>query len=174
MTSSALLVIDVQLNMFDPASPVGSADLLLLRISGLLEFARAAGVPVFFVRNCGEPGDPDQRGLPGWELHPVLQPAGAEPILDKTTSDTFASTSLDDELKARGITHLVIAGLQSEYCIKQTTLGALTRGYQVTLVSDGHSTYPGGGQSALEKSAAINAEFQGRITLAKAADIRFE
>jgi nicotinamidase-related amidase len=173
MTSSAFILIDAQVNMFDPSNPVGSAVPLLARLVNLAERSRAANVPIVFVRNCGKAGDPDERGKPGWELHPSLRPEAGDLVLDKTASDTFASTSLGDELKSRGITHLVIAGLQSEYCVRATTLGALARNFEVTLVTDGHSTYDGSGRSALQKSAAINKEFEGRVKLTNAADVRF-
>jgi nicotinamidase-related amidase len=173
MTSSALLLIDAQVNMFNPASPVGSADLLLARLIALVKNARAAHILIVFVRNGGGPGEPDERGTPGWELHPALGPMAGELVLDKTTSDTFESTPLHDELKARRIGRLVVTGLQSEYCVTKTTVGALARGYEVTLVKDGHSTYDDRGRSALEISAAVNAELEGRVQLASTADIRF-
>lgn len=173
MTASALLLIDTQVNMFDPASPVASAEPLLARLSSLVQRARAAHLPIILVRNCGQPGDPDQQSSPGWELHPSLRPKEGDVVLDKTTQDTFASTALGDLLKARGIGHLIIAGLQSEYCVRETTLGALARHLTVTLVSDGHSTYDGTKSTALQTSAAVNAEFAGRVTLAAADSLRF-
>ncbi len=173
MTASALLLIDTQVNMFDPASPVAAAESLLPRLVALVRRARAAHLPIILVRNCGQPGDPDQRGTPGWELHPSLRPAEGDIVLDKTTQDTFASTALGDVLTARGISHLIIAGLQSEYCIRETTRGALARHFTVTLVSDGHSTYDGKEGTALQTSAAVNAEFAGRVTLAESDSLRF-
>jgi nicotinamidase-related amidase len=171
--ATALILIDAQVNMFDPSFPVSSAELLLARLVTLVARSRAAHVPIVFVRNCGRTGDPDERETPGWNLHPSFQPAGDDLVLDKTTGDTFASTSLDDELKIRGLTRLVIAGLQSEYCIRETVLGALARGFEVTLVTDGHSTYDGGGHSALQKSDAVNAEFKGRVKLTSTRDVHF-
>ncbi|MFG6475031.1 isochorismatase family protein [Microbacterium sp. P06] len=38
------------------------------------------------------------------------------------------------------MTHLVVAGAQSDYCIRTTTQAAAARGYDVTLVSDAHTT----------------------------------
>ena len=172
-SANALLLIDLQANMFDPKNPVRSGDALLERVTGLLARARAAGTLVVFVRNCGGPGDPDVRGTSGWELQPRLRPARGELVLDKTTSDTFESTPLGDELTARGIKGVVIAGLQSEYCIRATTLGALSRNLEVTLVANGHSTFDGGGRTAPEISAAVNAELAGRARLANAEEVRF-
>jgi nicotinamidase-related amidase len=173
MTSSALLVIDAQINMFAATNPVWSADQLLGRLVTLVERARAASVPIILVRNCGTEGEPDERGTPGWELHPALQPKNGELLLDKTTNDTFESTALDKNLKDRGIRHLIIIGLQSEYCIAKTTSGALARDYEVTLVTDGHSTYADASQSAFDKSVAVNAQFAGRVKLATTAEVRF-
>ena len=70
----ALLVIDVQVNQLDPAHPVAGGEVLLRRLRGLIARARDAQVPVVFVRHCGGPGDPDVRGMGGWQLHPTLQP----------------------------------------------------------------------------------------------------
>ena len=171
--ATALVIIDAQVNMFDPAHPVSAAGELLERLSGLLARARAARAPIVFVRNCGGPSDPDQRGTPGWELQPPLQPADGDLVLDKITCDTFASTPLGDELAARGVTAVVIAGLQSEYCIRETTAGALARNLDVTLVSNGHSTYGSGNRTASEISAAVNAELAGRARLVKSEEVRF-
>lgn len=169
----AFLLIDVQVNQFDPAYPVADGERLLERVGNLLGRARAAEVPVILVRNCGGEQDPDVKGTPGWELHPAIIPAEGETIFDKTTCDTFASTTIGDELARLGVRRLVIAGLQSDYCIRETTLGALERGYAVTLVSDAHSTVDGGGKTASEKSAAVNAELGGRARLVRADEVRF-
>jgi nicotinamidase-related amidase len=171
--NTALLVIDVQVNMFDPSHAVASADGLLAHVRSLVSRARTAGAPVVFVRNCGGPQDPDVKGTPGWELHPALQPAGGELVLDKTTCDTFASTPLGEELDARGVRRVVIAGLQSDYCIRETTLGALARGLEVTLVADAHSTYDNRQRSAAQITAAVNTEFAGRAVLTPAEGVGF-
>lgn len=169
---TALLLIDVQKNMLSPGNPVHDAAGLLDRLTALRERARAAGVPVVYVRNCGGAGDPDVPGTDGWQLHDRLSPDGTEPVFDKTTCDTFASTTLGAELTARGVTHIVVTGLQSDWCVRETTLGALERGWTVTLVSDGHATYDGRERTAAEISAAVNAEFAERVRLVAAADVR--
>jgi aminoglycoside 6'-N-acetyltransferase len=168
----ALILIDVQVNMFEPV-PVWSAETVVANLSLLLERARAANVFTLFVRNCGRAGDPDVPGMQGWELHPAFRPSSDELVLDKTTCDTFASTGLEHELKARQITQLVLAGFQSEFCITETAAGALARGYKVTLVMDGHSTYDGKFETAPQKVAKVNADFAGRAALGLAREIHF-
>jgi nicotinamidase-related amidase len=169
----ALLLIDLQKNMLDPGHAVVGSEPLIRRLQGLLDRARAARAPVVLVRNCGGDGDPDVKGTPGWELHPAFAPNAGEPVLDKTTCDTFASTDLDSRLRSQDVGRVVIAGLQSDWCVRETTQGALSHGYRVTLVSDGHSTYDGKTQKAAETSEAVNQEFQGLVDLVETQDVRF-
>ena len=174
MNPTALLLIDAQVNMFDPEHPVAGADALLGRLSSLLQRARESNALVVFVRNNGGPQDPDQKGTPGWELHPLLRPEAEERIFDKTTCNAFESTALGDELEAHCVKSVAIAGLQSEFCIRETTLGALAHKLEVTLVSNGHSTYDGrDGKTAQEISARVNLELDGQVRLAKADDVSF-
>ena len=169
---AALLLVDAQVNMFDPQNPVADAEELLERLTLLLGKARAIRMPVVFVRNCGGLNDPDRRDAPGWEIHPGLAPVSGELLFDKTTRDAFASTGLGEALRARGIKHVVIAGLQSDHCIRATTLGALGLGLQVTLVSDAHSTYPAGGKLGRDISEAINIELEDRVKLQRTHDVK--
>lgn len=140
--TTALLLIDAQINMFEP-DPVYDGPAILARLGELVARARAAGAPVVFVRHNGGPGDPDQPHTPGWPIHPTLAPASGEPIVDKHTPDAFYQTNLAGVLAARGVDSLVIAGMQTEYCIDTTTRRARSQGYRVTLAQDAHSTYPG-------------------------------
>lgn len=171
--ATALLLIDVQANMFDPASPVADAAALEARLRSLLARARAARALVVFVRNSGGPGDPDVPGTPGWELLHGLDPDEHELVLDKSTCNTFTSTDLAEQLESRGVRQLVIAGLQSEFCVRETALGAVGSGYRTTLVSDGHSTYDGKSQYAAEIGAAVNEELAERVKLRKAGEVDF-
>jgi len=62
--------------------------------------------------------------------------------VDKWTPDAFHQTNLAGVLAARGIDRLVLAGMQTEYCIDTTCRRACSQGYQVVLAADAHSTYP--------------------------------
>lgn len=46
----------------------------------------------------------------------------------------------DDLLRSRGVDHLYISGLQTEFCVDASCRSALSKDYQVTLISDGHTT----------------------------------
>lgn len=148
MSGSALLVIDLQRNMFEVEPGVHDGMELLGRVSGLIARARLAGAPVIFVRNNGGAGDSDAPGTPGWELTSALPRLSAEPIVDKKQPDAFEGTNLNGLLRARGLRHVVVCGLRSEFCIAATCRGAAHRGYKVTLVKDAHSTFDGPGEPA--------------------------
>jgi nicotinamidase-related amidase len=62
-------------------------------------------------------------------------------VIHKSTPDAFHETPLQHELAARRIKHLVVAGLQTEYCIDTTCRRAFSLGYHITLVEDAHSTW---------------------------------
>lgn len=59
----------------------------------------------------------------------------------KAECDAFYETGLDELLRDHGFQHLVIAGLVTELCVDSTCRRAVTLGYDLTLVSDGHSTH---------------------------------
>jgi nicotinamidase-related amidase len=138
---TALLIIDVQVGNFDENSPVYSGDQLLSTIAGLINQARAVAMPVVYIQHCGPEGAIDQPGTPGWEIHPAIAPVAGEVIVQKRHPDAFQDTGLQRELESMGIKKLIIAGLQTEYCIDITCRRAYSLGYEVTLVKDAHSTW---------------------------------
>ena len=62
-------------------------------------------------------------------------------IIHKQHGNAFEDTNLDELLKSKNITHLVVTGLVTHGCVKATCLGARDLGYEVLLVKDGHSSY---------------------------------
>jgi nicotinamidase-related amidase len=173
VSPKALLVIDTQVNMFDESLPVYDADGMISRIGGLIEQARAAGVPVIYIQNNGPQGDVDEPGTPGWEILPALKPQPTDIVIEKTTPDSFHQTSLQAELATRGVKELVIAGMQTEWCIQTTSRQAVNLGFAVTLVRDGHSTFDSKAQTAPEVIAEYNRQLVVMATLKEAAQISF-
>jgi nicotinamidase-related amidase len=139
--NTALLVIDVQMGMYEESDPVYRGEALLETIGGLIAKARAAGVPVIYVQHSGSEGHPLHPQAPGWPLHPAIAPLEGELVIHKHDPDSFQETDLQRELEARGIERLVVAGIQTEFCVDTTCRRAYSLGYDVTLVQDGHSTW---------------------------------
>ena len=138
-TAAALLVIDVQKELFAKSTPIFQADRLLKNINALVARAHQAGAPVFYVQHCAERFL--VKGSEGWELHPQMCPTTADGSIYKKKGSALEGTVLGQEMEKKNVGHVVIAGLVTHGCVKTTSLDALRLGYQVTLVSDGHSSY---------------------------------
>ncbi len=131
---TALLVIDVQNGVVANAH---KRDDVIANVRALVDKARAQGVDVVWVQHNSDelPTGSDQ-----WQYVPELPIADAEPVVHKRYGDSFEDTDLEDVLAARGIGRLVVAGAQTDACVRSTLHGAFTRGYDTTLVSDAHTT----------------------------------
>lgn len=132
--SSALVVIDVQ---NDVVAGAHDRDGVIGRISSLVDRARAADVPVVWVQHSDEGL---VQGSHGWQYVPELQRLDTEPLVHKQYGDSFEGTDLEHVLASREVGALVVAGAQTDACIRSTIHGAFTRGYDVTLVGDAHTT----------------------------------
>ncbi len=132
--NTALVVVDVQ---NDVVANAHERDAVVANISALVDKARDADVAVVWVQHSD---DDLVEESPGWQLVPELQPLESEPVVRKHYGDSFEDTSLEAELAARGIGRVIVAGAQTDACIRATLHGAFVRGYDTTLVSDAHTT----------------------------------
>ena len=139
--TTALVIIDMQQGMFTEATAPYRGEEVLQRCADLLARARAARIPVFHVQHDGGPGDSLGKGTPGFPHHPAVAPHAGEPVVVKQNISAFHGTDFDERLKKAGIDRLVIAGMQTEMCVDSACRSAVTLGYRVVLVSDGHTTY---------------------------------
>jgi len=136
----ALMLIDVQRNMLEPPTPVPSAASIREALQDLLLRARGAGALVVHVQNDGPPGEPDEPGTDGWQL--VFPVSDGELIVRKDQENTFAANpALAKDLADKEITEVVIAGMQSNYCVAESSRGALKQGLQAILAAGAHATY---------------------------------
>ena len=130
----ALLVVDVQTGVVAEAH---ARDTVIANIAVLVAAARRRSVPVIWVQHSD---DGLVRGSDAWRIVPELVPDAAEPIVEKRYGDAFEQTTLETVLADRAVGRLVVAGAQTDACIRSTLHGALVRGYDATLVSDAHTT----------------------------------
>jgi nicotinamidase-related amidase len=132
--NTALLVVDVQNGVVGGAH---QRDDVVGNVVRLVDRARSEGVPVVWVQHSDD-GLP--RGSDEWQLVPELAPENGEPLVEKNYGDSFEATDLEGVLSGLGVGHLVVAGAQTDECIRSTLHGAVARGYDATLVSDAHTT----------------------------------
>lgn len=132
--NTALVVVDVQRGVVDGAH---RRDEVVANIAALVERARAAASPVVWVQHSS---DELVEGTDAWQYVPELAFGDDEPIVHKRYGDSFEDTTLEEELAARGVGRVVVAGAQTDACIRSTIHGAFVRGYDTVLVSDAHTT----------------------------------
>ena len=167
---TALVVVDVQLGMFDKDDPVYNGQELLENVGSLIARAREAGVPVVYVQHQGGSGHPLAPDAPGYPIHPAIAPRASEAVVTKRTPDSFHETTLQAELKARGIEQIVLVGIQTELCVDTTCRRASSLGYGVTLVTDAHSTWDRDKLSAAQIIAHHNDTLDGWFAATKPAN----
>ncbi|MCF6476130.1 isochorismatase family protein [Nonomuraea sp. MG754425] len=131
---TALLVIDVQNGVVAQAH---ARDEVVANVAGLVERARAEQVPVVWVQHSDEELP---LGSEAWQLVPELSRGEGEPLVKKTYFDSFEDTTLESVLADLEVGRLVVAGAQTDACIRSTLHGAFVRGYDALLVSDAHTT----------------------------------
>lgn len=131
---AALLVIDVQTGV---VAGNHDRDAVIANIARLVDKARGDGVPVIWVRHQNKDL---VKGEDRWQIVAELKPRAGEPMIEKFYGDAFEDTGLEAVLAKLGVGRLVVTGAQSDACIRSTIHGGFTRGYDVTLVSDAHTT----------------------------------
>lgn len=132
--NTALLVIDVQNGVVKGAY---ERDAVVANIATLVEQARAAEVDVVWVQHNS---DELAEGSEPWQYVPELTRLESETVVQKAYGDSFEDTVLESVLAAAGVGELVVVGAQTDACIRSTLHGAITRGYDATLVADAHTT----------------------------------
>jgi nicotinamidase-related amidase len=131
---TALLVIDVQIDVVKAAH---ERDAVVNNVARLVDKARTSRVDVVWVAHNDEDMPLHSEG---WELVPELHRGEGEPLVHKSYSDSFEETDLESVLAERGIGRLIVAGAQTDACIRSTLHGAIVRGYDAILVGDAHTT----------------------------------
>jgi nicotinamidase-related amidase len=131
--NTALLVIDVQNCVVEGTH---QRDKVVANIAALVEKARRERVPVVWVQHFN---DEIVRGSDGWRFVPEIVPHAAEPLVEKSYRDAFEDTTLETVLSGLGVGRLIVAGAETDMCVRSTLHGALVRGYDTTLVSDAHT-----------------------------------
>jgi nicotinamidase/pyrazinamidase len=182
--STALVIVDVQNDFADPSGglSVAGGDLVVPAINAQIELALDAGSAVIYTQDWHPPVTSHFAkdggiwpvhcvvGTWGAELHPDLRVVG--PIVrkgsngedgysgftmrDPVSGETVA-TELDALLRARGVEHVVVVGLATDYCVKATALDARRLGYAATVLGDAIAAVdltPGDGDRSLAEMAA--------------------
>jgi len=151
-----LLVVDVQRD-FCPGGTlaVKGGDKVVPRLNKVIEAFTGASLPIFFTRDWHPPNHlsfvaeggiwPPHcvKGTLGAEFHPKLRVPWGAVIISKGTIagseaySAFQGTDLGKRLKELGTEEVLVGGLATEYCVKESALDALVAGLKVKVLRDG-------------------------------------
>ena len=102
---------------------------------------RSRGNPALRIGDLGPMGRLLVRGEAGCEIVSTLAPVAGELLIDKPGKGAFHATRLQAELRQRGVTQLVFAGVTTEVCVQTTMREANDRGYECLLVEEATASY---------------------------------
>ena len=130
--TTALLLIDIQ----DFYFPGGKWELVepglaVEKAASLLDHFRGEGHTIIHVRHDAEPGG---------QIHERVSPRNGETVITKTNVNSFKNTELLSLLKDRGISSLVICGMQTHMCLEAATRAAADLGFNCTVIGDACAT----------------------------------
>jgi len=134
--TTALLIIDVQNIWLRGAMQTIDDVHIVDKIELLLGLTRGTGIHIVFVADVSRRGQVSEWSL---GMPSRIAPLDGELLNEKTVGDGFRETTLDEELTALGVTRLLISGLASHSCVKDTVDGARRNGYEVVIIADGHT-----------------------------------
>jgi nicotinamidase-related amidase len=141
-TTAALVIIDLQQGIagFPMVHPVAD---IIERTAQLARAFRAKGQPVVLVNVTGlapgrtDAGRPNFAFPPDWaEIVPELEQAATDHVVSKQRWGAFIGTDLDDYLRQRGVTQIVLTGVATSAGVESTARSAYDYGYNVALVVD--------------------------------------
>jgi nicotinamidase/pyrazinamidase len=107
------------------------------------------------------------QGTPGAELHPSLDRSKVDEVVDKAQDpntqgySAFHGGNLAEVLREHDVDHVYVAGLATDYCVKNTVLDAVREGFGVTVVEDairGIDVKPGDSERAVEEMRRAGAD----------------
>lgn len=154
---TALMVIDVQRDVVANALETGR---VVENINSLITKARAKGIPVIWVQHSD---DFLVKGSTGWEIVDELIPQEGDVRIYKTHPSSFQETDLSEHLERLGTKRIIISGAQTDMCINATSNAAVALGFDVTLVSDAHTTEDNSQSTAAKLITEKNQQFASLI-----------
>ncbi len=140
LRDAALVMIDCQNTYREGVMQLAGVEAALAEARRLLERARAAGVPVFHIRHDTGAGSPYDLSQRIGQISDEVAPRVGEPVVTKHYPNSFVQTDLEDQLRASGVTDVILAGFMTHICINSTARGAFNLGFRPTVVAAATAT----------------------------------
>ncbi|MCV66588.1 cysteine hydrolase [Listeria monocytogenes] len=133
-----LLVVDTQKLIM--TNNLYNFDSLVPNIERLITNARKNKIEIIYVRHDDGPNTELTNGKEGFDIYEKFQPTKDERIFDKTVNSAFKGTGLLAYLKEKGTKKIVVAGLQTDFCIDATVKCGFEHDFQMIVPAHANST----------------------------------
>lgn len=107
----------------------------------LISESRKNNVEVIFTRHDDGPGTELSKGTEGFEIYEPFKPKPEEKVFDKTANSPFKDTGLLEYLFAKKETTIIIAGLQTEYCIDAAIKCGFEHGFTIIVPQNTNTSF---------------------------------
>ena len=134
-----LLVVDTQKSI--TRTDLYNFSMFENNVKKLISAARENGVEVIYIRHDDGAGAELTKGTAGFEIYEGFRPEPGEIIFDKTVNSPFKGTGLLEYLQGKQEQTVIVAGLQTDYCIDATVKCGFEHGFHMIVTEGANSTF---------------------------------
>lgn len=149
-----LLIIDVQKLITTPS--LFQYDLFVNNVKALISSARENEVEIIYIRHDDGKGNALTKESEGFEIHDEFKPMDGEQIFDKMVNSPFKEGGLLKYLRAKQETVLIVAGLQTDYCMDAAVKCGFEHGFRMIVPAYANTTFDNEYMSAEESYKYYN------------------
>ena len=133
-----LLVVDTQKLITN--GELYNFNTFVYNVKELINKARENSIEVIYVRHDDGHGSELTKGTDGFEIYEEFEPINSEKIFDKNVNSAFNGTGLLEYLRDKGEKEIIIAGLQTDYCIDATIKCGFEHGFHIIVPAYANTT----------------------------------
>ncbi len=153
--NTALLIVDMSLDFLQADAPfeTQAGRVMLPQLAKFIRYCRSIKLPIIYLNHVHHPGANDKgtladrfplirdgkavrAGTEGVTIWPDIAPEANDMVIEKIRQSGFMYTRLEATLKDLGVTHLLMAGVSTGACVESTARDAVSRDYNVCMLSD--------------------------------------
>lgn len=136
-----LLIIDVQEAMFcsDEVRLFNEVQ-VVKNIKKLIQTAREREIAIVYIQHTENDGL-YKKNQKSWEIYHEIAPFKNDIVVEKTSWDSFLNTELRHELEKLDVKEIIVAGMQTEFCLDTSIRSGYEKKYSLVVAKDAHSTF---------------------------------
>jgi len=154
--NTALIIVDVQDGLDAPQLGKRNNPDAEYNMARLLADWRTNQRPIYHVQHMStNPNSTLRPDQPGNAIKQIVEPQGDEPVIQKTISNAFVGTDLENRLREAEIQSVVVVGLTTEHCVSTTARIAGDLGFNTIVVADATACHEHNGYDGIHYPAEM-------------------